>query len=45
MRIVLTGGGTGGHIIPFEPIVEALRVLHVEKKATLPERISERIGS
>jgi UDP-N-acetylglucosamine--N-acetylmuramyl-(pentapeptide) pyrophosphoryl-undecaprenol N-acetylglucosamine transferase len=36
MRIVLTGGGTGGHLIPFEPIVQALRALFVEQKDTLP---------
>lgn len=37
MRIVLTGGGTGGHLIPFEPIVEALRTVYLEQKDTLPK--------
>jgi UDP-N-acetylglucosamine--N-acetylmuramyl-(pentapeptide) pyrophosphoryl-undecaprenol N-acetylglucosamine transferase len=36
MRIVLTGGGTGGHIIPFEPLVDALKTVHLEKKKDLP---------
>lgn len=39
MRIVLTGGGSGGHITPFGPIIEALRTLHNEQKETLPARI------
>ena len=36
MRIVLTGGGTGGHIMPFESIVEALRSKFAEKQSTFP---------
>lgn len=36
MRIVLTGGGTGGHMIPFEPLVEMLRRVHLETKEELP---------
>lgn len=31
MRIVLTGGGTGGHITPLEPLVNVLRTVHQEK--------------
>lgn len=36
MRIVLTGGGTGGHIMPFESIIEALRSAFAEKQSTFP---------
>ena len=36
MRIVLTGGGTGGHMIPLEPLVEMLRTVHQETKDQLP---------
>lgn len=36
MRIVLTGGGTGGHVMPFEAIIEALRACHLKDVATLP---------
>lgn len=39
MRVVLTGGGTSGHIIPFEPIVESLRAHFLEVKSTLPARV------
>lgn len=39
MRIVLTGGGTGGHMIPFEPLVESLRQVHQETKDRLPRWI------
>jgi UDP-N-acetylglucosamine--N-acetylmuramyl-(pentapeptide) pyrophosphoryl-undecaprenol N-acetylglucosamine transferase len=39
MRIVLTGGGTGGHLTPLEPIIEALRQMHLERKGTLPKKL------
>lgn len=39
MRIVLTGGGTGGHVMPFEPIVESLRTRFLEERDALPARL------
>lgn len=36
MRIVLTGGGTAGHVIPFEPLIESLRALFLEERGKLP---------
>ncbi|MEK7556395.1 MAG: glycosyltransferase, partial [Patescibacteria group bacterium] len=39
MRIVLTGGGTGGHLLPFEPIIASLRMQFLEQQATLPSRL------
>lgn len=39
MKIVLTGGGTGGHVTPLEPIVEALRARYHEEKSSLPSRV------
>lgn len=39
MRIVLTGGGSGGHLVPFEPIVDKIRELHGELKKDLPKTI------
>lgn len=42
MRIVLTGGGTSGHVMPFEPMVQALRTLWLQQKETLPKRLGRR---
>lgn len=39
MRIVLTGGGTSGHVTPFEPIVSALRAHFLAEKDILPARL------
>lgn len=39
MRVVLTGGGTQGHVIPFEPIIEALRLRYMEVQASMPARL------
>ncbi len=39
MRIVLTGGGSGGHLVPFEPIIDKIRELHGELKKDLPKTI------
>lgn len=36
MRIVLTGGGTGGHLTPLEPLVNVLRTVYLEKRKKLP---------
>lgn len=36
MRVVLTGGGSAGHIVPLGPVVEALRQQHTKVKAQLP---------
>ncbi|MDP3997175.1 MAG: UDP-N-acetylglucosamine--N-acetylmuramyl-(pentapeptide) pyrophosphoryl-undecaprenol N-acetylglucosamine transferase [Candidatus Andersenbacteria bacterium] len=45
MRIVLTGGGTGGHIIPFEPIIEALRTEFLEQRKTWPKHLEPQVLS
>lgn len=36
MRVVLTGGGSAGHIIPLGPIIEMLRQQFVTNRAALP---------
>lgn len=39
MRIVLTGGGTGGHLMPFGPLVDSLRRTFAESQTQLPKRL------
>jgi UDP-N-acetylglucosamine--N-acetylmuramyl-(pentapeptide) pyrophosphoryl-undecaprenol N-acetylglucosamine transferase len=39
MRVVLTGGGSAGHVIPFEPIIEALRTQFLREKSSLPGQL------
>lgn len=36
MRIVLTGGGSGGHLTPLEPIIDALRAEFQQGREQLP---------
>lgn len=40
MRIVLTGGGTGGHVLPFEAVIAALRTQFVQQQGSLPARLN-----
>lgn len=41
MRVVLTGGGTGGHIIPFEGMIAGLRQHFFDTHETLPSRLGK----
>lgn len=43
MRIVLTGGGSAGHIIPLGPIIEMLRQQFVTNRAALPAWLQPRV--
>jgi len=42
MIVVLTGGGTNGHIIPLEPIIDSLRVNFRAQQETMPAWIGRR---
>lgn len=39
MRIVLTGGGTGGHVLPFGAVVSALRTQFAATHGQMPGRL------
>jgi len=39
MRVVVTGGALGGHLVPLEPIIDTLRTVYSEQRSRLPVMI------
>lgn len=43
MRIVLTGGGSAGHLIPLGPVIEMLREQFTAERASLPRWLNPKL--